>query len=62
MRTCTLVLLPLPLCSQLLLEDIFKDLLWYLLAREGVYAPGRPALLAHAMQKISYIVGLMAYG
>ena len=27
---------------------------------EGVYAPGGPVCLAHAMQKVSYIVGLTA--
>ena len=32
----------------------------YPLAREGVYAPGGPAFLAHALQKISTIVGLKA--
>ena len=32
----------------------------YLLAREGVYGPGRPIFLAHAMQKEIYIVGLTA--
>ena len=31
-----------------------------LLAREGVYAPGRPVFLVHTMQKVSYIVGLEA--
>ena len=40
----------------------FKDLLRYPLAREGVYGPGRPALLAHAMQRVGYFVGLTAYG
>ena len=34
----------------------------YPLAREGVYAPGGPVFLAHAMQKVSYIVGLTANG
>ena len=39
---------------------IFKTLLRYPLAREGVYAPGRPAFLAHTKQKVSNIVGLTA--
>ena len=39
---------------------IFKTLLRYPLAREGVYAPVRHAFLAHAMQKVSIIVGLTA--
>ena len=30
------------------------------LAREGVYAPGGHDCLAHANQKVSYIVGLKA--
>ena len=38
----------------------FKDLLRYPLAREGVYAPGVHAFLAHTKQKISNIVGLTA--
>ena len=38
----------------------FKDLLRYLLVREGVYAPVGPALLAHAIQKVSNIVSLTA--
>ena len=41
-------------------RHFFKDLLRYLLAREGVSAPGRPLCLAHAMQKVSNIVGLTA--
>ena len=36
------------------------DLLRYPLAREGVYAPGGPAFLAHTKQKVSIIVGLTA--
>ena len=40
----------------------FKDLLRHPLAREGVYGPVRPAFLAHAMQRVGYIVGLTAYG
>ena len=32
----------------------------YPLAREGVHAQGGPALLAYAMQRVSYIVGLTA--
>ena len=32
------------------------------LGREGIYAPGGPAFVAHAIQKESYIVGLSAYG
>ena len=43
-------------------SHFFKTLLRHLLAREGVYAPGRPAFLAHAMQRVGYIVGLTAYG
>ena len=43
-------------------DTFFKDLLRYPLAREGVYAPVRPALLAHSMQRVGYIVGLTAYG
>ena len=39
---------------------IFKTLVRYLLVREGVYATGGPAFLAHAMQRVSYIVGLTA--
>ena len=35
-----------------------KDLLRYLLAREGVYATCGPALLAHTKQKVSNIVDL----
>ena len=38
----------------------FEDLLRYPLAREGVYAPGGPDFLAHAMQRVNYIVGLTA--
>ena len=30
------------------------------MAREGVYAPGGPAFLAHTKQKVSNIVGLTA--
>ena len=41
-------------------DTFFKDLLRYLLAREGVYAPGWPAFLAHTKQKVSNIVGLTA--
>ena len=41
-------------------RHFFKDLLRYLLAREGVTAPGRPALLAHIKHKVSNIVGLTA--
>ena len=41
-------------------HNIFKTLLRYLLAREGVYAPGGPIVLARARQKFSYIVGLTA--
>ena len=38
----------------------FKDLLRYPLAREGVYAPGGPALLAHTKEKVNNIVSLTA--
>ena len=41
----------------------FKDLegsLRYPLGREGVFAPGGLVCLAHARQKVSYIVGLTA--
>ena len=38
------------------LEGSFR----YPLAREGVYTPGGPAFLAHAKQKVSYIIGLTA--
>ena len=31
-----------------------------IVVREGVYAPGGPVFLAHAMQRVSYIVGLTA--
>ena len=41
-------------------DTFCKDLLRYPLAREGVYAPGGPAFLAHAMQRVSNIVGLTA--
>ena len=47
-------------CTWLGLRRILKDLVRYPLAREGVYAPGGPAFLAHAMQRVSYIVGLTA--
>ena len=40
------------------LATFFKDLLRYLLARKGVNAPFGPAFLAHAMQKVRYIVDL----
>ena len=40
--------------------EVVKDLFRYPLAREGVYALGRPALLAHAMQRVNYIVSLTA--
>ena len=43
-------------------DTFFKDLLRYLLTREGVYGPGRPALLANAMQRKGSIVGHTAYG
>ena len=36
----------------------FKDLLRYLPGREGVYATGGPAFLAHTKQKVSNSVGL----
>ena len=36
-------------------DTFCNDLLRYPLAREGVYAPGGPACLAHAMQKITFI-------
>ena len=39
-------------------QRILKDLLWYPLGREGVYAPGGHVCLAHFMQKFSYIVDL----
>ena len=39
-------------------DTFFKDLLRYLLARKGVYAPGGPAFLAHTKQKVTNIVGL----
>ena len=42
--------------------DIFKLLDRYLLAREGVFAPGGLHCLAHARQKFSYSVGLRPYG
>ena len=41
-------------------QRILKDLLRYPLAKEGVYAPSGNDCLAHAMQKVSYIVGLTA--
>ena len=40
-------------------KDIVKDLLRHPLDREGVYAPGGPAFLAHTKQKVN-IVGLTA--
>ena len=43
-------------------DTFFKDLLRYLLARKGVYAPFGPALLANAMQRVGHIVCLTAYG
>ena len=33
------------------------DVVGYPLAREGVYAPGRPAFLVHTKQEVSNIVG-----
>ena len=30
--------------------------------REGVFASGGPVFLAHAMQRVGYVVGLTAYG
>ena len=39
---------------------ILKDLLRYLLGKEGVTAPGGHAFLAHTKQKVSNIVGLTA--
>ena len=39
-------------------SNIFKTLLMYLLAREGVYAPVGPAFLAHTKQKVNNIVDL----
>ena len=41
-------------------DTFFKDLVRYPLAREGVYAPGGPAFLAHTKQKVINIVGLTA--
>ena len=41
-------------------KRIFKDLLRYPLAMEGVYAPGGPVFLAHTKQKVNNIVGLAA--
>ena len=41
-------------------DTFFKDLFRYPLAREGVYAPSGHVCLAHAMQRVSYIVGLTA--
>ena len=41
-------------------DPFFKDLLRYLLAREGVYTPGGRAFLPHANQKVSYICGEMS--
>ena len=38
----------------------FKDLLRLPLAKEGVYAPGGPAFLAHTKEKVSNIVSLTA--
>ena len=38
----------------------FKDLLRYPLAREGVYAPGGPAFLAHTKEKVNNIERLTA--
>ena len=40
------------------LEGSFR----YPLGREGVYSPGGTPFLAHAMQKVSNIVGLRPYG
>ena len=51
---------PPPLCSgpaQIRADKTWKDLLRYPL---GVYAPGRPAFLAHIKLKVSNIVGLTA--
>ena len=56
---CLYLRLPLPAAR---LPTFLKDHLRYPLGREGVYAPGRHALLAHAMQRVGYIVGLTAYG
>ena len=39
-------------------DTFFKDLLRYPRAREGVYAPVGPSLLAHTKQKVSKIVDL----
>ena len=39
---------------------LFKDLLRYPLAREGVYTPGGLDFLAHTKQKVNNIVGLTA--
>ena len=41
-------------------DTFFKDLLRYPHGQEGVYALGGPAFLAHAMQRVNYIVGLKA--
>ena len=41
-------------------DTLFKDLLRYPLAREGVYGQAGLAFLAHTKQKVSNIVGLTA--
>ena len=43
---------------EVVVDPFFKDLLRYPLGREGVYAPGGPAFLAHTKQKVSNIVDL----
>ena len=45
-------------CTYSIGRYFFKDLLRYPLAREGVYAPVRPAFLAHTKEKVSNIVDL----
>ena len=42
--------------------SLFKLVVRYPLVREGVYAPGGNVFLAHAMQRVSYIVDLRSYG
>ena len=48
------------LCLEYYDKILDLDLLRYPLAREGVYAPGGPALIAHTKQKVINIVGLTA--
>ena len=46
--------------QKVMIRRDLKDVVRYPLAREGVYAPGGPAFLAHTKQKVSYIVGITA--